>query len=231
MKRLVLALLATAILQAAALQMAADAQDAGAKSATAVEAPDAEAKYQALLAAAKANPQAADWQALRFAYADRPSFSPFPDHKNRKAIDAAVKAGDWQEMLAAANQALDANYFDADAHMAAWMAYTKLGKPDEAKREQATAVAIFKSIMQNGDGKSPEQAFVVISVAEEYALMGARRYRVVQQRLINTGGHAYDALDTIGPDGAKITFYFLIDRVLAAQARALGLKLKEATPK
>jgi hypothetical protein len=66
----------------------------------------------------------------------------------------------------------------------------------------------------------------VISVDEEYALMAARRYRVVQQRLIQTGGHAYDTLDPVGPDGAKVTFYFLIDRVLAAQSRALGLKLK-----
>jgi tetratricopeptide (TPR) repeat protein len=142
-----------------------------------------------------------------------------------------MKAGDWQELLPAANKALDANYVDADAHMAATMAYMKLGRPDEAKREQAIAVAIFKSIMRNGDGKSPGQAFVVISVAEEYALMAARRYRVVQQRLLQTGRHAYDALDTVGPDGAKVTFYFLVDRVLAAQSRALGLKLKEATPK
>jgi hypothetical protein len=56
MKRLMLAL-AAAILCAVA-PPAADAQDA-------------EAKYQALLAAAKADPAAADWQALRFAYADR----------------------------------------------------------------------------------------------------------------------------------------------------------------
>jgi hypothetical protein len=190
----------------------ADAQDAGAKSATAAEAQDTEAKYQALLAAAKADPAATDWQALRFAYADRPSFSPFPDHKGRKAIEAAMKAGNWQEVLAAANAALESNYVDGDAHMAASIAYLKLG------------MAIFKSMMKNGDGTSPEQAFNVISVSEEYALMAARRYRVVRQRLIHTEGHAYDALDATGPDGARITFYFLIDRVLAAQSHALGLK-------
>jgi tetratricopeptide (TPR) repeat protein len=223
MKRLVLALLAAAILQAAASRVV-DAEDAGAKSETAAEAQDAEAQYQAMLAAAKANPDAADWQALRFAYADRLSSSPYPDHKSRKAIQAALKAGDWQEALAAANKALDANYVDGDAHMAAMLAYTKLGQPDEAKREQAIAVAIVKSIMKSGDGKSPEQAFVVISVAEEYALLAALQYRPAQQRLVQTGGHAYDALDTVGPDGAKVTFYFLIDRVLAAQARLLRLK-------
>jgi len=59
MKRLMLALLAAAFPQLAA--------------ARAAEAPDAEAIYQAMLAAAKANPAATDWQ-LRFAHADRPSF-------------------------------------------------------------------------------------------------------------------------------------------------------------
>jgi hypothetical protein len=230
MKRLVLAVLATTLLQAAASRVV-DAQDAGANSSTAAEAPGAEAKYQALLAAAKANPEVADWQALRFAYADRPSFSPFPDLKSRKAIDAAVKAGDWQGVLAAANTALDANYVDGNTHMVAMMAYTKLGRTDEAQREQSIATAIFKSMMQNGDGKSPKQAFVVISVDEEYALMASRRHRVVQQRLLQTGLHSYDALDTVGPDGAPVTFYFLIDRVLAAQSRALGLKPKGGAPK
>jgi hypothetical protein len=55
---------------------------------------DAEAKYQALLTAAKANPEAADWQALRFAYADRPSFSPFPDHKSRRMV-----SGEWRHAI------------------------------------------------------------------------------------------------------------------------------------
>jgi hypothetical protein len=129
-------------------------------------------------------------------------------------------------VLAAANTALDANYVDGNTHMVAMMAYTKLGRTDEAQREQSIATAIFKSMMQNGDGKSPKQAFVVISVDEEYALMAARRHRVVQQRLLQTGLHSYDALDTVGPDGAAVAFYFLIDRVLAAQSRALGLKPK-----
>ena len=53
------------------------------------EAPDAEAKYQAMLAAAKAAPAATDWQALRFAHADQPSFSLFAANDGRRAIDAA----------------------------------------------------------------------------------------------------------------------------------------------
>src|SRR5262249_32126913 len=147
------------LLAAAILQLVA---------ARAAEAPDAEAKYQSMLAAAKANPATTDWQALRFAHADRPSFSLFAANDGRRAIHAAQTAGDWQEVLAAADKVLDVDYIDGEAHLAAAVAYSRLGKSDDAKREQTIAVAIFKSMMPNGDGKSREHAFVVISVSEEY---------------------------------------------------------------
>jgi hypothetical protein len=213
MQRRVLALLAAAALQAAAVQTAG--------------AQDAEAKYQAMLAAAKADPAAVDWQALRFAFADRPSYSPYGDLVSRAAMRKAGGASDWEGLLAAANKLLAANYVDGEAHLSAAAAYAKLGKPDEAARERDIATAIFKSIMRGRDGRSPERAFVVISVAEEYALMAALRVRVVRQSLVQEGKHAYDRLETTGPKGDPVTFYFQVDRVLAAQTRLLGLGKKK----
>jgi hypothetical protein len=77
-------------------------------------------------------------------------------------------------------------------------------------------------MMLNGDGKTPEQAFVVISVAEEYELMRARQRRVMHQNLVSQAAHSYDVLETTGRDGDSVTFYFQIDRVMAAEARMLG---------
>ena len=37
-------------------------------------------------------------------------------------------------------------------------------------------------------------------------------------------GHAYDVLETKGRNGDAVTFYFLIDRVLAAEAKELAPK-------
>jgi hypothetical protein len=209
MKRLMVALLTVAILSPVAVQ--------------AEDAPDAEAKYQAMLTAAKADPAATDWQALRFAYADRPSFSLFAVDAGRKAIHEARAAHDWQGLLAAADKVFEINYADGEAHRAASVAYHMLGKSDDAEREKAIAVAIFKSMMLNGDGKSREHAFVVISVAEEYELMTATlRRRVGSQALMHDAGHAYDTIEVAGPDGDKVTLYFQIDRVVAAEARMFG---------
>jgi hypothetical protein len=189
----------------------------------AADATNTEAKYQAMLAAAKANPAATDWRALRFAYADRPSFSLFVTNEGRKAIHVALAAGDWPGVLAAANALIDVDYVDGEAHMAAGTAYGKLGgRPDDEKREHAIAAGLFRSMRPNGTGKSREQAFVVISVAEEYELLTVLGRRRVAQRLIPADGHVYDELDTIAPDGDKVTYYFQIDRVMAAEARMLG---------
>jgi hypothetical protein len=210
MKRLMLALLAATVLLSAAVQAA--------------DRPDAEAKYQAMLAAAKANPAATDWQALRFAYANRPSFSLFVANEGRKAMHAALAASDWQGLLDAANKLIDIDYVDGEAHMAAGTAYGKLGgHPDEEKREHAIATGLFRSMRPNGNGKSREGAFVVISVAEEYELVvSVLKRRVTEQRLVSAAGHVYDELDTAGKEGDKVTYYFQIDCVNAAEARMLG---------
>jgi len=51
--------------------------------------------------------------------------------------------------------------------------------------------------------------------------MRALGARVSEQALIQSGGHSYDALTAVDQAGHKATYYFLIDRVLAAEAAAL----------
>jgi hypothetical protein len=185
---------------------------------------DADARYQAMVAAAKADPQTVDWQALRFAFADRPSFMQLNMSLNdtRKKMLAARRSRDFNELLAQANAIIDQDYVDGQAHMLAGVAMAALQQPDAA-REQSTAIAILKSI-QTGDGLTPGTAFTVISVSEEYELMFARQRKVNRQLLQNANGHAYDVLETTGRNGDAVTFYFLIDRVMAAEAKAFASK-------
>lgn len=90
---------------------------AGAAAAGDVATPDAEGRFQALLAAAKAGDSAVDWTALRLAYAARPSFSvmdPGPPGV-RKAMFDAMRARDYPTALAKARQLIDADYVDGEA--------------------------------------------------------------------------------------------------------------------
>ena len=76
--------------------------------------------------------------------------------------------------------------------------------------------------LMTGDGLTPKTAYTVISVQEEYELLHALGLKVTRQALAKIDSHAYDVMTTEGHDGVAGDYYFLIDRVLAAEARALS---------
>jgi hypothetical protein len=203
MKRSFLGLLAAAVLLAAGPVHAAGE--------------DPEARYQAMVAKAKAGDGPVDWAALRFAYADRPK-PPSEPQDARKQLAAAIGRKDYDDALARANALIEADYADGEAHIAASIAHRGLDHAADADRERAIGVAIFKSMM-TGDGLTPASAYTVVAVAEEYQLMAVLGRRVTMQALTYAGGHGYDVLTTVGQNGDQTAYYFQIDRVLEAERK------------
>jgi hypothetical protein len=181
---------------------------------------DTEAAYQALLAHAKASAPDADWGALRLAYSRRPSFKPFGQSDARRAMLQSAEKSDCVAALPAARAVLAEAYVDIDAHMVAAFCEDAAGDKAAARLDRDIGAGLVASI-HTGDGLSPASAFTPIDVDEEYALMRALGARVTDQAMIQSGGHAYDALTTRNAQDQKITYYFLIDRVLAAESAAL----------
>jgi hypothetical protein len=180
----------------------------------------AEAHYQALLAAAKASAPNADWTALRLAYAARPGFTVLGQTDAKRSMLMAAEHGDCAAALPHARARLDEDYVDIDAHMVAAFCEETAGDAAGAKRDRDVGAGLVASV-ETGDGLSPAAAFTPIDVAEEYSVMRALGARVTQQSLIQQGGHSYDALQATDAKGRPVTYYFLIDRVLAAEAAAL----------
>jgi hypothetical protein len=138
-------------------------------SSPAVATDDTETKYRDLVAAAKSG-QPVDWQALRFAYAESSAFDLLgvKSAAARKAMFEALRTDDYTGALAQANLILDQNFVDIDAHFVTEIANAKLGNADEAKKQHAIIIGLLRSI-ETGDGKTPETAFTVITVAENMA--------------------------------------------------------------
>jgi len=187
--------------------------------------PDPEARYQSLLAAAKAGDQSVDWQALRFAYADRPSFNVFRDGLEdvRKQMLAAVDSKDYAGALNLAQRIIGQDYIDPDAHIIAFLCYVRMGQPEKGVRDRDVGLGLIRSI-KTGDGQTPATALSVITVAEEYTFLRASGLRPTSQSLVREGGHSYDVLSAIDQTGKPRAVYFLIDRIVAAEATALGPK-------
>ncbi len=77
-----------------------------------------------------------------------------------------------------------------------------------ADRRRQKAQAILDSILDSGDGNSPETAYVVINIVEEYAVLDHFGLRLTSQSLLNKDGRVYDVIVGTAEDGAERDFYF-----------------------
>jgi hypothetical protein len=199
---------------ALALGLAATSSGAG------VVSQDAEGRYQVLLAQAKTSAPNADWGQLRLAFAERPGFRAFAQSAAKRDMLKDADAGDCAHALPSARAVIEEAYVDADAHLVAAYCEDAAGDVAAGKLDRDIGAGLIRSI-ETGDGLSPASAFTVIDVDEEYALMRALGLKVQGQALVQQDGHSYDRLQTTDAKGQKGAYFFLVDRVLAAEAAAM----------
>ena len=183
-------------------------------SASAQQNPPPKNRYEVLLEKLKNRDQSLDFKDLRLAYAETSAYNPYgSDKESQKAMFAAIKASQWNEVLKQSAAILDRNYLDINAHFGALLANRGKGVTDKAEFHRFVARGLIDSIRNSGDGKTTETAFVVISTDEEYALFSVLGLRVTAQALINEKGHNYDKMTTVDPKtNETVIYYFNIDK-------------------
>jgi hypothetical protein len=181
--------------------------------------------YDALVAELKAGNTAIDYQALRFARSELPGYNPYDalSDPDKGDLIRAMAANDTDRVAAIANDIIARDYTDIDAHAALSTVLQRRGETEQAAFELAVANGLLDSIEQSGDGMTPETAYVVIGIAEEYSLLGARGLQVAKQTLLQTERGPVDALDVVNPTNNELsTVYFNIGRLFAAMSRLGG---------
>jgi hypothetical protein len=181
---------------------------------------DPEARYQALLAAAKAAAPNADWRGLRVAFAQRPGFKVVTQSAAKRQMFESAEKSDCVTALPSAKAVIEEAYIDIDAHLVAAFCEETSGATAAAQLDRDIGAGLIASV-KTGDGLSPAAAFTPIDVDEEYAVMRALGEKITEQAMVQQDGHAYDALSAVDTRGQPATYYFLIDRVLAAEAAAM----------
>jgi hypothetical protein len=183
------------------------------------------ASYEESVAQARQG-QTFDPAALRKAYAESASYDGYnTDIVNLRApFLKAYSDGDCETAVRHGQAILEKNYVYIDGHYILSTCYRRLGQTDLADRHIAVARGLVRAILASGDGKTPETAYVVIAVSEEYTILGVRGLKKVQQALINKDGHSYDLITAETKDGVKEEVYFNIDRVMRWSAERFGGK-------
>jgi hypothetical protein len=142
-----------------------------------------------------------------------------------KTMTKAYSAGDCGTAMTQAQEVFEANFVSIDAHMVAAVCQKKAGNEEGARRAYTIVLGLLRSVLKSGDGKSPQTAFVVISVDEEYKALEALSLQPGTQSLVAHGGSSFDRLDARKRDsGEPVTLYFNIDRPHAQLMKSLQPK-------
>ncbi|NDJ74644.1 MAG: DUF4919 domain-containing protein [Chloroflexi bacterium] len=169
--------------------------------------------YEDLLAAVQQQPEGADYHALRMAYICSPQYAPYIQASDAlEALRAALHTGDWHAALDAIDQLLDHNYLDIEAHMAADYVFLRLDQEKDALYHRTFASGLLDAILATGNGRSPETAWIVIAVQEEYTVLRVLGLTPSGQRLIQHDGQFLDVLDAEhNTSGQMLQLYFNVD--------------------
>jgi Domain of unknown function (DUF4919) len=169
--------------------------------------------YESILEQIKKSDPAANFTALRLAYADAPpkNRGDIPSDASRSMF-TAMQEKRYEKAIEYAEKVMKAKFVDINAHLIASAAYKEMGNTEKGKFHRYVADGLIKSILSSGDGKSQETAFKVISTDEEYVILRVYGLIPQSQSLLSANGHYYDRLDAVNREtNEKVSLYFNID--------------------
>jgi|GEM_PF-4841668 len=156
---------------------------------------------------AEANPQTADFAALRQAYVQSDAYRPFKHIPQSKLMQITNSVDGFGEVVDTCKNILLSNPLDLEARMLLAIAYEKAGDTQESEKHHQFAEKMIDAIIATGDGKSFEQAFVIIAENEAWTLMRSFGIKAKTQERHQKDGKIYDVfLGKRGEDEVKVYF-------------------------
>jgi hypothetical protein len=169
--------------------------------------------YYTLVKMLKSNNRAVDFKTLRLGYTKTPDYNPYNDDSGkRNAMFEALGNKKYEEAAQQAESILEKNHTDLEAHFVCRIAYRERGNSERYDYHQFILKGLVDSITGSNDGKTPETAFVVIAVQEEYFVLNIFGFKTLKSSLQNANGHDYDKMEVEHKKtGEKAVFYFNVD--------------------
>jgi hypothetical protein len=166
--------------------------------------------YQQLVEKAKAGDATVDFVELIAAASDWDlSEKEIVKAPNRDEMVAAFKKKDYKRATELAEGVLDYEFTNRGLHRAAENAYTSLGDKTRSEFHRNIAEKLLNALLSTGDGQSPESAYCVQGIREEYVIMDHFGYDVSSQAYLASGNSTYDMLSGVDRKSKKpFSLYF-----------------------
>jgi len=169
-------------------------------------------KYETLLERVKKGDRTVDFTELRLAFFESSYYNPYAPMLTYRPLWGALAQNNYAEAIKIAQSVFEKNFIEVNANMVAHIAYRETGDTERAAFHRFMADGMLASIKSTKDGKTPETAFEVISVSEEYGLMRSMELRPIRQSLIQDKGHFLDALVVLDRTNQESTVFFNVDK-------------------
>jgi len=216
------ALLFAVLLAPPAMMYAAQDRQPAAQKAPQEKGPSAQQEFQALLERVKKSDSTVDFGRMRQLQTQLDDYDPYASKIEEHPFEVLAK-GDLQKAKTLAEAILAENYLNLEAHIAAAAVAEKNGDAAGAAHHRYVVKGVLDSILGSGDGKTPQTAFQVIALSEEYAVMRRLGLRVAEQSLIHAGEHSYDLLKGVDPQSqTQREVFFNIDPIMKALDKELS---------
>jgi len=167
--------------------------------------------YDAIVERIKARGFQSDYTLLRNEYVNTRLYNPFDSHQRdvTRAMFEALDANELKQCIKDASTILDVNFTNLSAHAGAAICYGKLDDSDQQEMHSRIYDGLIGAIAATGNGKSPQSAFVVISVDEIYDFLQSQDLEIVSQKLLDSGGRKFDVMSVRDPrTGRNFDVYF-----------------------
>jgi hypothetical protein len=124
----------------------------------------------------------------------------------------ALSDKQYEKAVSYAKAVLEKNCVDIDAHRVCKVAYKELKYQAQSDFHAFVEKGIIDAILSSGDGATPQTAYVVISVREEYIILNLLGLQLKRQSLTKVGNHEYDKMEVRGHSfGETSVIYFDVD--------------------
>lgn len=139
-----------------------------------------------------------DFTALRLCYAHSTSYDPYSQWVMplQDEVTAASRHGRYKSAVALAESLLQLHSLDILAHRVLSEAYPALGDTSRGQVHAAFLRGLVRSVLESGRG-SVDSPYVVITVDEEYAVLGAMNWELSEQALVKCSSQPCDRLKVI----------------------------------
>jgi hypothetical protein len=183
-------------------------------------------KYEAYKTRVLAGDLNIDWRDFRFVAALGEVSQGFDSQPVHNQFVEDLNAERYDKALAESQAVIDRNMADGEGHLLAMTVLEKMGRDEEAKKQEAILNAIGKSIMESGDGSSAETAWFTVAPSETVFFMTeALGAQIEGQELVHVNGHAYDKLTVLDRQGKRHVVWFNTDTNELLKERGMHLKV------